>query len=70
MKQQEEIKKRVLPLTLKTIIFFWMLIVVFVFLILFGPPEFWSISERLGLGHFFRVGRDWLEPYFIAGYLE
>lgn len=69
MDQQKEIKERILPLTIKTIIFFWMFIVIFVFLLLFGPPEFWSIADRIGLRVFFKDIRNWLQPFLEAGYL-
>ena len=70
MNQQLEIKKRLLPTMVMMGIIFWMITVIFLYLLLFGPPEFWSISERLGFSHLFQICRDWLQPFFIAGYLE
>lgn len=70
MNQQLEIKKKLLPTMVKMGIFFWMFSVIFIYLLLFGPPEFWSISKRLGFSNFFKVCRDWLQPFFTAGYLE
>jgi hypothetical protein len=70
MNQQLEIKKRSFLTTAKVGIFFWMLAVIFVYLLLFGSPEFWFITERLGLSKIFQVWRDWLAPFFNAGYLE
>jgi len=70
MDRQLEIKERPLPIMVKIGVFFWMFAVIFVYLLLFGPPEFWSILERLGLGYFFRVWRDALQPFLTAGYLE
>ena len=70
MNQQLEIKKRPLLTTAKVGIFFWMLAVIFLYLLLFGPPEFWFIIGRLGFNKVFRVWHEWLEPFFKAGYLE
>jgi hypothetical protein len=65
-----EIKERLLPITVKVGIFFWMFIVILVYLSLFGPPEFWSIVERLGIWYFFKEVHVWLRPFLEAGYLE
>jgi hypothetical protein len=70
MDERLEIKNSTIHVTIKIGIFLWMFIVIFLYLLLFGPPEFWSILERLGLGYFFRVWRDALQPFFTAGYLE
>jgi hypothetical protein len=70
MDEQLEIKGASIPVAVKMGVFLWMIIVIFVYLLLFGPPEFWSISEQSGLGHYFHVWRDALLPFFTAGYLE
>jgi hypothetical protein len=70
MDEQLEIKESPIPIWVKMCVLLWMVIVIFVYLLLFGPPEFWSILDRLGLGYFFRVWRDALQPFLTAGYLE
>jgi hypothetical protein len=56
------------PFTLKILVCIWMFLAVFVFLLLFGPPEFWSICQRMGVGYIFQHWEAWLQPYFTAGY--
>jgi hypothetical protein len=56
--------------TIRIGIFFWMVLVIFVYLLLFGPPEFWSISTRLGFRSFFEACRDLLRPFFTAAHWE
>ena len=70
MSQQLEITERLIPRMARMGIFFWMFVVIFIYLLLFGPPEFWSIVDRLGLNHFLYSLRDWLQPFLTAGYLE
>ena len=57
------------PLAVKILVCLWMFLAVFVYLLLFGPPEFWSISDRMGIGYIFQQWQAWLQPYFTAGYL-
>ena len=54
----------------KIIIAAWMFTVIFVYLLLFGPPEFWSICERIGVMYTLQQWQAWLQPYFTAGYLS
>jgi hypothetical protein len=70
MNQQEESREVQLPTAIRLTIFFWMVLVIFVYLLLFGPPEFWSISDRLGFRIIFKDIHNWLVPLLSAGYLE
>ena len=70
MDQQLIIGVKQLSTLVKMGILFWMFTVIFVYLLLFGPAEFWEISQRLGFSNFFHVCRNWLRPFFMAGYLE
>jgi len=70
MDEQLEIKDSPAHVMIKMGIFLWMFIIIFTYLLLFGPPEFWSILDRLGLGIFFHTCYNWLAPFFTAGYLE
>ncbi len=54
----------------KAIIGIWMFFVVFTYLLLFGPPEFWLFIGRLGLLPLFQSWKSWLEPFFTADYLS
>jgi len=54
----------------KAILTVWMFLVVFIYLLLFGPPEFWSFIERLGFLNVLQAWRSWLEPFFTAEYLS
>lgn len=63
-------KQKILPTAAKICIIFWMFVIIFVYLLLFGPPEFWSISERLGLSRLFQELQGVLQPLFTAVYLS
>jgi hypothetical protein len=56
-------------LSVKILVCLWMCLAVFLYLLLFGPPEFWSIFNRMGIGYIFQQWQTWLQPYFTAGYL-
>ena len=56
-------------ISVKILICLWMFAADFTYLLLFGPPEFWSICQRMGVGYIFQQWQTWLEPYFAAGYL-
>lgn len=47
----------------------WMFLVVFVYLLLWGSPEFWLFMERFGLAGVLQALKSWLEPFFTANYL-
>jgi len=51
-------------------VFFWMFIVIFVYLLLFGPPEFWFFMDRIGLYDNLLGWVSWLQSFFSAGYLS
>jgi hypothetical protein len=70
MSQQIEIRERPLSIIVKIGIVFWMFSIIFVYLLLFGPPEFWSISERIGVSSVFQEWRGLLQPLFTAVYLS
>ena len=54
----------------KIIIGAWMFLVVFTYLLLLGPPEFWLFIERLGFLNILQAWKSWLEPFFTANYLS
>ena len=49
-------------------LFLWMMLTMLVFLLLFGPPEFWMILYKLGLDEKLRPIQTWLALFFTAGY--
>jgi hypothetical protein len=62
-------KTRGTQTSVKFLVCLWMFLTVFLYLLLFGPPEFWSICQRLGIGQIFQQWQAWLQPYFTADYL-
>jgi len=68
MEQEITTRKKQLTIIIKIAILFWMFSVVLAHLLLFGPPEFWSISERFGLGTSFQEWREVLQPLFTSVY--
>jgi hypothetical protein len=70
MTQLSLMQTRGASLSVKILVCIWMFLAVFVYLLLFGPPEFWSICERMGTWYLFRQWHDWLQPFFTAGYLS
>jgi len=54
--------------TLKVAVLLWMAVIMFVYLLLFGPPEFWWLMQRLGLDVALQPIRAWLTQFFTAGY--
>ncbi len=69
MKRFALMQTRRAQLSMKILVCVWMFLAVFVYLLLFGPPEFWSISDRMGVGDLFQQWHAWLQPYFTAVYL-
>ena len=63
-------KHLTIPVWTKIMFGLWMVIVIFVHLLLFGPPEFWLFIERLGLLGLLQGWASWLAPFFTAGYLS
>lgn len=70
MSQQVETRRRPFFTIVKIGIVFWMFFIVLMYLLLFGPPEFWSISERIGVSYLFQEWRGLLQPLFTAVYLS
>lgn len=68
--QQSEVKQLQNLVALKIIFWIWILAVIFVYLTLFGPPEFWRLAERLRLADEFVRFQTWLRPFFTANYLS
>lgn len=57
-------------LLMEILVCIWMFLAVFLYLLLFGPPEFWSVLDRMGVGYIFQQWSAWLQPYFTASYLS
>jgi hypothetical protein len=55
---------------MKVVIALWMVLVLFTYVLLFGPPEFWLFLDRLGLSSILQAWKSWLEPFFTADYLS
>ncbi len=70
MSQQVENRRRPFFTIVKIGIVFWMFFIVFMYLLLFGPPEFWSILEMIGISSVFQEWRGLLQPLFTAVYLS
>jgi hypothetical protein len=58
------------PLFLKILLSLWMMLGIFVFLVLFGPHKFWTLSEWLGIDKWLRPLQLWLQHLLTAGYLK
>jgi len=63
MSQLSLIPKKLTPVWIKVVLVLWIFLVLFIYLLLFGPPEFWSFIERLGLLNVLQSWRSWLEPF-------
>ncbi len=70
MSQLSLVPKRISLVWVKAILVLWIFLIVFIYLLLFGPPEFWSFIERLGLLNVLQSWKSWLEPFFTADYLS
>lgn len=55
-------------LVFKVVVLLWVLAVTFVYILFFGPPEFWWLLEQIGLREPINALRSWLLPYFTSGY--
>jgi hypothetical protein len=62
--------KGIYSICIKAILVVWMFLTVFMYLLLFGSPEFWFFVDRLGLSGVLVAWRSWLEPFFTANYLS
>lgn len=45
----------------------WIVLTLFVFLLLFGPPELWWVLQKIGLDEALRSAQLWLSAFFRAG---
>ncbi len=70
MTQSSPVLKGVHLIWIKAILIAWMFLVVFIYLLLFGSPEFWLFINRLGLLNVLQAWRSLLEPFFTADYLS
>ena len=70
MIQPSLIQRALSSVWIKTVLCSWMFFIVFLYLLLFGPPEFWLFIERLGLNNLLQSWRSWLEPFLTANYLS
>ncbi len=48
----------------KFLLVVWVVTVMFLYLLLFGPPEFWIIAEKTGINTWLLQIRTVVEPYF------
>jgi hypothetical protein len=71
MSNLSTVREKPISVGLKIGLCAWMGAVMFVFLVLFGPPEFWSVVQRLGIvyGKLCQL-QVWLQSFFTAGYLS
>jgi hypothetical protein len=69
MSQRPKFKQTLLTIT-KVGIFFWMLSAVLLYILMFGPPEFWYIFEKMGVWYFLKEIRVFLQPFLTADYLQ
>ena len=60
------ISKAIYSIWVKVILDIWMFLVVFLYLLLLGPPEFWLFIDRLGLSNILEACKLWLQPFFTA----
>ena len=51
---------------IKLILLAWIILVILVFLVLYGPPEFQSIIRRMGFEDGFTRLYEWLNSFFVA----
>jgi len=70
VKQSETSAYRPVSTGIKITLCIWMGAVIFIFLIMFGPPEFWSVARRLGISGGLRQLENLLTPFLTAGYLS
>lgn len=68
--QQFEIRKLQNSIAVKLIFWGWMLAVIFVYFVWFGPHEFWLVAEKLGVANELARFEAWLIPFFTANYLS
>lgn len=47
-----------------------MLSAVLLYILMFGPPEFWYIFEKMGVWYFLKEIRVFLQPFLTADYLQ
>ena len=64
------VRQKPIPVGLKIGLCVWMGAVMFVFLLLFGPPEFWSVMQRLDVPIKLYQLQVWLQSFFTSGYLS
>ncbi len=70
MSQLSLMSKGIYSVWVKAVLMAWIFLFLFIHLLLFGPPEFWSFIERLGFLNMLQSWRSWLEPLFKADYLS
>jgi len=62
--------KPIAPTAIYFALLVWMFAVLLVYLVLFGPPQFWFLAEKVGLSSKLTELRFWLQPFFTANYLS
>ena len=58
------------PAALYFVMFIWIFAVLLVYLVLFGPPEFWLLAKQIGINDQLAAFGSWLQPLFTANYLS
>ena len=70
MTQLSTVQQRRVIVWVKAFICLWMSLVIFVYLLLFGPPEFWVFIQRLGVLEILQAWASWLASFLTADYLS
>jgi len=63
-----KLQSTLLKYIFKLFILVWMGVVIFAWLLLFGPDEFWWLVGQIGLSEQLQLLRAIIYPFFIAGY--
>jgi hypothetical protein len=61
-------RKPISLLFIQIAVIVWMVTVMFVFLVLFGPPEFWTLIKKLGINDELIRLQTLLQSFFTASY--
>ena len=69
IEQSDRLKPRT-PAALYFAILLWMFAVILVYLVRFGPSEFWLLAKQIGINEKLVELGSWLQPLFTANYLS
>lgn len=70
MTQLSSLQQKRTTIWIKALVCLWMFLAIFVYLLLFGPPEFWLFVQRLGVLETLQGWASWLQPFLRADYLS